>query len=245
MEVATNVTAGRNAAMHNLYYASKETAIGCNTASFDLEVKNGNTEVNAWKSSSYSSINAVYEQMSCNCKSISSKQDDNLNNSRAITQAVTQVSEWPNEETVKPAFITYNSELTGYDTVEYFYDVTSDEDNPTMYMKTKVGNEENYYKLNLNAINPSTATKAELIGYSSYQEYKGEDVDMYQLMADMDMAEHNGSVSISDNLQAAFLKCTENWLKALQDVLNIQKNAGDSKGAAATQRLLHVINGTQ
>lgn len=246
MAVATNAAVRSNTAMHNLYYASKKTAIGCKTASSDREVKNEDTGVRASNTTvPYSNNNEIYEQMGCNCKSIPANHDNNLNNSGTITQGLTQVSEWSNEDTVKPAFITYNSGLTGYDTVEYFYDLTSDEDNPTMYMRTKAGGEEKYYKLDLNSINPATATKAEMLGYYSYQEYKGEDVDMYQLMADMDMAEHNGFVSTSDNLQAVFLKCTDNWLKALQDVLNIQKNAGDSKAATATQRLLHLMNSTQ
>jgi hypothetical protein len=246
MTVATNTQVQSNTAMHNMYYASKNTATGCKTASFDQEVKNAEMEARtSCTTVPYSNINAIYEQMGCNSKSIPTDHDTNSSNSSTITQSMTQVSEWPNEDTFEPAFITFNSGLTGYDTVEYYYDLSSDEDNPTMYMRTKSGEEENYYKLDLNSINPATATKAELLGYYSYQEYKGEDVDMYQLMADMDMAEHNGYVSTSDNLQAAFLKGTANWLKALQDVLNIQKNAGDSKGAAATQGLLHFMNSTQ
>lgn len=246
MAVATNATVHSNTSMHNLYYALKKTDIGCKAASYDQEVKDEDTGVRALNTTvSYSNSNAIYEQMGCNCKLIPSNHDNNLNNSGTISQGLTQVSEWSDEDTVKPAFITYNSGLTGYDTLEYFYDLTSDEDNPTMYMRTKAGEEENYYKLDLNSINPATATKAEMLGYYSYQEYKGEDVDMYQLMADMDMAEHNGFVSTSDNLRAAFLKCTDNWLKALQDVLNIQKNAGDSKDATATQRLLDFMNSTQ
>lgn len=246
MTVAINTTVRSNTAMHNLYYASKKTAIGCKTASYDPEVKNEDTGLRASSTTvSYLSSNAIYEQMGCNSKLIPTNYDTNLSNSSTITQGLTQVSEWPNEDTYKPTFITFNSGLTGYDSVEYFYDLTSDENNPTMYMRTKSGEEENYYKLDLNSINPAAATKAEMLGFYSYQEYKGEDVNMYQLMADMDMAEHNGDVSTSDNLKAAFLKYTANWLEALQNVLNIQKNAGDSKGATATQGLLDFMNSTQ
>jgi hypothetical protein len=60
-------------------------------------------------------------------------------------------------------------------------------------------------------------------------------------MADMDMAEHNGEVTTSVNLKDAFLNLTANWLEALQNVFHIQKHAGDSKGAAATQGLLDII----
>jgi hypothetical protein len=246
MTVATSTKVRSNTAMHNLYYASKKTAIGCKTASFDQEVKNEDKGIRASSTTeSYSNSKAIYEQMGCNNKPIPTNYDNNLSNSSTITRGLTQVSEWPNEDTFKPAFITFNSGLTGYDTVEYFYDLSSDEDNPTMYMRTKTGNEENYYKLDLNSINPASASKAEMLGYYSYMEYKGEDVDMYQLMADMDMAEHNAYVSTSDNLQAAFLEYKANWIKALQDVLNIQKDSGDSKGAAATQGLLHFMNSTK
>ncbi len=242
MTVATNTTVRSNTSMHNLYYASKKAAIGCKTASFDGEVKNEDTKVTASSTAvSYSNSNEIYEQMGCNCKSIPTNHNNNLSNSSTVTQGLTQVSEWPNEDTLSPSFVTFNSGLTGYDTVEYFYDLSSDEDNPTMYMRTKSGEGENYYKLDLNSINPATATKAEMLGYYSYQESKGEDVNMYQLMADMDMAEHNGYVGTSENLKAAFLECTANWLKALQDVLNIQENSGDSKGATATQDLLHYL----
>jgi|GEM_PF-5662734 len=243
MTVAINTTVRSNTAMHNLYYASKKTAIGCKTASYDPEVNYEDMGLRASSATvSYLSSNAIYEQMSCNSKLIPTSYGNNLSNSSTITQGLTQVSELPNEDSYNPTFITFNSGLTGYDSVEYFYDLTSDENNPTMYMRTKSGEEENYYKLDLNSINPAAATKAEMLGFYSYQEYKGEDVNMYQLMADMDMAEHNGDVSTSDNLKAAFLKYTANWLEALQNVLNIQKNVGDSKGATATQGLLDFIN---
>ncbi len=246
MTVNSNTTVRSNTTMHNLFYASKKTAIGYKTDSFSPEVKSSDTEViSACTTVSYSNSNEIFEQMGCNSKSIPTNNDTNVSDSSTITKSLTQVDEWPNEDTIEPAFITFNSGLTGYDTVEYFYDLSSDEENPTMYMRTKSGASESYYKLDLNSINPETATKAEMLGYYAYQEYKGEDVDMYQLMADMDMAEQNGFVSTSDNLQAAFLECTDNWLKALRDVLTIQKNAGDSKGAAATKDLLSFMNGTQ
>lgn len=149
-------------------------------------------------------------------------------------------SEWPDEETLNPAFITFNKGLTGYDSVEYFYDLTSDEDNPIMYMRTKSGGEEGYHKIDINSVNIATATKAELLGYYSYQEYSGKDVDMYQLMADMDMSEHNGYVNKNDKLQEAFLKCTANWLQALKYVWENQKTAGDNSGAAATLNLIEL-----
>jgi hypothetical protein len=246
MTVAMNTKVQSNTTMHNLYYASGKRAVGCKTASYDQEVNNEDMGASVSSpTTSYSNVNSIYEQMGCNSKPIPTNQDNKISNSNPITQAQTQISEWPNEDTIKPAFITFNSGLTGYDTVEYFYDLSSDEDNPNMYMRTKSGKEENYYKLDLNSINPATATRAEMLGYYSYQEYKGEDVNMYQLMADMDMAEHNGYVGTSDNLQAAFLKCAANWFKALQDVLDIQKIAGDSKGTTATQRILHFMNSTQ
>ena len=242
MAVNNNATVRSNTAMHNLFYASKKAAIG-KTALFDPKVKSGDTEVISSSTTvPYSNSNAIYEQMGYNSKSIPANDNTHSSNSCTITKSLTQVSEWPNEDTFKPTFITFNSGLTGYDTVEYFYDLSSDEDNPTMYMRTKSGEEENYYKLDLNSVNPSTATKAEMLGYYAYQEYKGEDVDMYQLMADMDMAEHNGDVSTSDNLKSAFLKCTVNWLEALQNVIKIQKNSSDSKGATATQDLLCFMN---
>lgn len=228
MTGATDTKVQSNLAMHNLYYASKKTEIGSKTVSFEQVIKTEDM-VEARTSSttvSYSNSNAIYEQMGYNSKAIVTNQDNKLSN----------------EDTLKPVFITFNSGLTGYDTVEYFYDSSSGEDNPAMYMKTKSGKEENYYKLDLNSIDLSTATKAELLGYYSYQEFKGEKVDMYQLMADMDMAEHNGNVSAGDNLHDTFLKYKTNWLKALQDVLNIQKNSGDSKGATATDQLLHLMN---
>ena len=239
MTVNSNTTVRSNTTMHNLFYASRKTEIGHKTASFSPEIKSADTEVISHCATvSYSNSNEIFEQMGCNSKSIPTNKDTNLSNSSTITKSLTQVDEWPNEDMIEPAFITFNSGLTGYDTVEYFYDLSSDEDNPTMYMRTKSGSKETYCKIALNSINLETATKAEMLGYYAYQEYKGEDVNMYQLMADMDMAEHNGFVSTSENLQAAFLECTDNWLKALRDVLNIQKNAGDSKGAAATQGLL-------
>jgi hypothetical protein len=209
----TITTVQNSTAMHNLYTASKKTAD--------------------------TSSNIFPEQMTCQSKSIPTKNDNDINSAGSVSRGMTQVSEWPKEETLDPVFITYNSGLTGYDTIEYFYDMSGEEDNPTLYMRTKSGKEENFYKLDINSINPSTATKAELLGYYSYQEYKGEAVDMYQLMADMDMAEHNGAVSKNDNLKEAFLKYVDNWLTALQNVFDIQKAAGDSKGAAATLRLIN------
>jgi hypothetical protein len=243
MKTDTNTTVQGHTAMHNLYYAARKSTIGCKVATFCQEVKKEDVGVGTSSTpTAYADSNTIYEQMRCKSMSIPANHDNNFGNSRTITQGVTQVSQWPNEESLDPAFITFNKGLTGYDTVEYFYDLSSDKNNPAMYMKTKSGDEENYYKLDMDSINPATATKAELLGYYSYQEYKGEDVDMYQLMADMDMAEHNGDVNTGENLQEAFLKYTSNWLKALQNVLNIQKNAGDAKGAAATQGLLDFIN---
>jgi hypothetical protein len=243
MTTDTNTAVQSHTAMHNLYYATRKSTMGCKPATFCQEVKNEDVGVGTSSAAaSYADSNTIYEQMRCKTMSIPTNQDNNLDTLGAITQGVMQVSQWPNEDSIDPAFITFNTGLTGYDTVEYFYDLSSDKDNPAMYMKTKSGNEENYYKLDLDSINPATATKAELLGYYSYQEYKGEDVNMYQLMADMDMAEHNGDVNTNENLQEAFLKYTSNWLKALQNVLNVQKNAGDAKGATATQGLLDFIN---
>jgi hypothetical protein len=219
MADVTGTTIQNSTAMHNLYTASEKVA---NTGS-----------------------SISFEQMTCQSKSIPSRNNNVISNTGSVSRGMTQVSEWPGEETLDPVFITYNSGLTGYDTIEYFYDLTGEEDNPTLYMRTKSGKEENYYKLDLNSINPSSATKAELLGYYSYQEYTGEAVDMYQLMADMDMAEHNGAVSKSDNLKDAFLKYIDNWLTALQEVLDTQKAAGDSKGASATLGLLHFMKNSR
>lgn len=246
MTAVTGTTIQSSTAMHNLYSASKKPTTGYNTAAYSQKAKNVDAGARASGSlTAYSSNNTILEQMACQRKSIPTIYDSELSNSCIISRGVTKVSEWPQEETLDPVFITYNSGLTGYDTVEYYYNLSGDEDYPTLYMRTKSGKEENYYKLDLSSINPSTATKAELLGYYSYQEYKGEAVNMYQLMADMDMAEHNGDVKAGDNLQDAFLKYVDNWLKALHNVFNIQKGAGDSKGAAATQGLLHFMNNNQ
>ncbi len=209
-------TAHNSSVMHNLYSAPRKNA---DTGS-----------------------NMIFEQMTCQSKEMLTKNDNDISSSGSISRGMTRISEWPGEETLDPVFITYNSGLTGYDTIEYYYDMAGEDDNPTMYMRAKSGKEIDYYKLDLNSVNPSTATRAELLGYYSYQEYMGEPVDMYQLMADMDMAEHNGMVLKSDNLKDAFLEYVDNWLKALQEVFDIQKAAGDSKGAAATLGLVHDLD---
>lgn len=239
---ATSTTIQNSTGMHNLYTVSGKTARGYNTATYTREAKYEDAERKAADGSVvYTGSNIAFEQMTGKNRPISTRNDHDINNTGSISRGMTQVSDWPKEEFLDPVFITYNSGLTGYDTVEYFYDLSCEEDNPTLYMRAKSGTEENYYKLDINTINPSTATKAELLGYYSYQEYMGEPVDMYQLMADMDMAEHNGTVRKADNLIDAFLKYMNDWIKVLQNVHDTQKDSGDSKGAAATLELLHSI----
>lgn len=246
MKTNNNTAIQSHTAMHSLYYAKRKSSMDGKSATFCQEVKNEEVGVEASSApTSYATSNTIYEQMRCRNMLIPTKDDNNLATSSTISKTVMQVSQWPNEDSLAPVFITFNKGLTGYDTVEYFYDLSSGKDNPTMYMRTKSGNEESYYQLDFDSINPATATKAELLGYFSYKEYKGEDVNMYQLMADMDMAEHNGDVNTSDNLQDVFLKYKSNWLKALQNVLNIQKNAGDAKGAIATQEFIEFISSNQ
>lgn len=242
MTVVTNAAVQNSNGMHNLYYALRKPSVGGKTDSFSLEAKNEDAEVKSSDTSaSYATNNEIYEQMNCNSKQISANRDSNVGDSGTITESVMQVNEWPSEDSLDPAFITFNKGLTGYDRVEYFYDLTSDGENPKMYMRTLSGNEEKYYKLDVNSINPATATKAELLGYYSYHEYNGEDVNTMQIMVDMEMAKHNGDISKS-NLQEAFLKYRDNWLTALQNVFNIKNKAGDTKGATATQKLLDLMN---
>lgn len=244
MKVDVSAKVKNDSMMHSIYYASgKKTK----DSTFKLKGKETDTEEKKRESASaYTTSDKIYEQMNHTNYKLplvgNSETIVQTNEISKMSMGVTKVSEMPNDDTLNPAFITYNKQLTGYDTVEYYYDLSSDENNPTMYMRTKIDGEVGCYKLDINTINLATATKAELLGYYSYQEYSGEKVDMFQLMANMEMSEHNGYVSKGDELQEAFLKYSSNWMLALKYVLENQKLAGDVGGSTATQNLLDLFN---